>query len=162
MTIGRDEVIEALRDVPDPELPVSIVDLGLVEDVMVDETTVRVRLVTTFMACPGRRQIADGVRDRIHALFDERGAGPRRVDAEFDPAASWSPDRVTEAGRAALADVGCGWGARCPHCGSESVDLESSFGSSVCSARAYCRACRTPFELMKGARQSLPLPTVRR
>lgn len=162
MTLRPGDVLEALRDVSDPELPVSIVDLGLVEDVSVDDTGIRVRLVTTFMACPGRRQMTEDVLARIRALVEERAAGACGVEVEFDPAASWSPDRVSTAGRAALAEVGCGWGARCPHCGSELVELESSFGSSVCSARAYCRACRTPFELMKGARQLLPLPTVRR
>lgn len=162
MKVEPDDVFRALRDVSDPELPVSIVDLGLVEDVQVDTSAVRIRLVTTFMACPGRRQIAEAVEARVRALLHEQGAGQMGVHAEFDPAASWSPDRVTDAGRAALANVGCGWGARCPHCGSEAVELESSFGSSVCSARAYCHACRTPFELMKGARQSLPVPSVRR
>ena len=162
MNLQADEVRDALRQVSDPELPVSIVDLGLVEDVNVDARRIRVRLVTTFMACPGRRQIANDVRRRIEDLLASRAEGPVEVEVEFDPAASWGPERISDAGRAALAGSGCGWGNRCPHCGSDLVDLESPFGSSVCSARAYCRSCRTPFELMKGTRQSLPLPAVRR
>lgn len=162
MTLRADDVLEALHDVADPELPVTIVDLGLVEDIAIDDSGIRVRLVTTFMACPGRRQIAEAVQARLRLLVEDRGVPCLGVQVEFDPAASWSPARVSSAGRAALSDVGCGWGARCPHCGSESVNLESQFGSSVCSARAYCPDCHTPFELMKGARQFLADPTVRR
>ena len=159
--ITRQDVLDALQDVSDPELPISIVDLGLVEEVDVTDDEVRIRLVTTFMACPGRRQIAAGAQERVRDLLVRHDQEDTRLEVEFDTSLSWSPERLSPRGRAALSGVGCGWSRTCPHCGSGDVVLESAFGSSVCSARAYCAACRTPFEIMKGEAQLLPLPTVR-
>lgn len=149
MSIQPDEVRRSLAGVSDPCLPVSILDLGLVEGIDVDPQQVRVRLVTTFTGCPGLHWLSADVKRCVQALVEARGL-ELAVEVVYEPGVRWTAERLTPEGRKALADVGCGWAALCPHCGSVDVVLEHAFGSSLCSARAYCPACCTPFEIMKG------------
>ena len=51
LTLDKDDVIEALRDVYDPEIPVNIVDLGLVYNVDINDTNIDVRMTLTFAGC---------------------------------------------------------------------------------------------------------------
>jgi metal-sulfur cluster biosynthetic enzyme len=63
-----EQVREALGDVNDPELPVSVVDLGLVRGIDVDGGAVKVRMTFTSIACPCTDIIKEDVRDRLLAL----------------------------------------------------------------------------------------------
>jgi metal-sulfur cluster biosynthetic enzyme len=94
-------VWEALADVRDPELPLSVVDLGLVYHVEVLASTVTVELTLTSMGCPCVDWIIDDVRARVAAL-----AGDREVDVRlvWDP--PWTQERISDAGREALAAIG--------------------------------------------------------
>ena len=70
-TVTHDEVLEALRDVYDPEIPVNIVDLGLVYGVEVDDGDVDVRMTLTFAGCgmgPYIAQQLNGASQRLKAL----------------------------------------------------------------------------------------------
>ncbi|MHA6799583.1 metal-sulfur cluster assembly factor [Bounagaea algeriensis] len=91
------EIIEALRDVEDPELPVSIVDLGLVRGIDIDGTSVTVRMTFTSVACPCTHMIVEDVEERLLRLDAVDGA---RVQEVFE---AWSREDVTPEGRAALA-----------------------------------------------------------
>lgn len=138
-------VLEALAGVADPEIPtVSIVDLGMVEQVEVSESAIRVGLLPTFVGCPALEMIASAVRDRL-AEFD------RPVEVEFGFGAPWTSDRITAAGRDALRASGFAPPdeAACPYCGSLDVVLENLFGPTQCRSLRYCRACRQPFESFK-------------
>jgi ring-1,2-phenylacetyl-CoA epoxidase subunit PaaD len=141
-------VQRALRAVEDPELPVSIVDLGMVRAVTVSAGTARVELVPTFLACPALWLVEAEVRERAMAV---PGVGQCEVTWL---SGGWSGADVTAAGRAALAAVGLvvpdGEGAvRCPFCGSADVAATSAFGSAVCRSAAFCPSCRTPVEVLK-------------
>jgi phenylacetate-CoA oxygenase PaaJ subunit len=94
-------LLDALRDVEDPEIPVSIVDLGLVVDVSVDANRACVKITFTAMGCPGIDMIVDDVRER---LLREPGIDDVRVEIVWDPI--WTKDRLTEDGRAALRECG--------------------------------------------------------
>lgn len=94
-------VWEALRTVEDPELPVSIVDLGLVYGVEVDDGDVRVDLTLTYSGCPARDLI---VADAEAAVRDLPGADSVAVDIVYAP--PWTYDRITDRGREQLADYG--------------------------------------------------------
>lgn len=89
-----DEVIAALRDVADPEWPVSIVDMGLVHHVGVDGGAVSITLTLTSMGCPCIEMIQEDVRARVLALPGVRDV---RVTLSWDP--PWTKDRLTEAAR---------------------------------------------------------------
>jgi metal-sulfur cluster biosynthetic enzyme len=86
-------VWDALRDVLDPEWPVSIVDLGLVRAVDVDDGVASVRLAPTSTACPCLDWIRADVRKRVLA---EPGIRDVRVEIVWD---DWSPDRMSDRAR---------------------------------------------------------------
>src|SRR5207302_8031996 len=72
----------ALRDVQDPEMPVKLVDLGLIYGVETLEGHVRVRLTFTAMGCPATEMIMDDIRER---LLREPGVASVDLDVVWDP-----------------------------------------------------------------------------
>ncbi len=93
-----DPLLDALRDVQDPEMPVNIVDLGIVYGVHRDGGRVTVDLTFTAMGCPASEFILDDVRDR---LLREPGIEEVAINVVWDP--PWSAARISQAGRDALA-----------------------------------------------------------
>jgi ring-1,2-phenylacetyl-CoA epoxidase subunit PaaD len=158
--VTADQVWEALAEIPDPEIPViSLVDLGVVRDVDVREDRVRVDFTPTFLGCPALEVMRDAMSERIRALG---------VEAEINVCLddSWSPDRITPAGREKLRTSGFAPPApreaapptlvqlqsnvhRCPYCGSTDTRLENIFGPTPCRSLRYCSSCKQPFEQFK-------------
>ena len=153
------DVWAALAEIPDPEIPViSLVDLGVVKDVVVEDGTVRVEFTPTFMGCPALEAMQSEMESKIAAL----GARPA-VNVRLDD--SWSTDDITPAGRAKLRAAGFAPptprgeettlvqlqsnGFRCPYCGSRDTALENIFGPTPCRSLRYCRGCKQPFEQFK-------------
>ncbi|HEX5831795.1 MAG TPA: 1,2-phenylacetyl-CoA epoxidase subunit PaaD [Gemmatimonadaceae bacterium] len=154
-----------LREVPDPEVPaISVVDLGIVRDVEVEEGVVTVTVTPTYSGCPAMLAIE---RDIVEALRAS-GADDVRVRTVYAPA--WSSDWITAEGREKLRAYGIappGPAPRddaplvpllrrsvpapvpCPFCGSTRTTLRSEFGSTACKALRFCDACRQPFEEFK-------------
>ncbi|TMD42119.1 MAG: metal-sulfur cluster assembly factor [Chloroflexi bacterium] len=87
----------ALSEVQDPEMPVNLVDLGVIYGVTEDSGVVEVDLTFTAMGCPASEFILDDVRER---LLREPGVNEVRVNIVWDP--PWTTARMTEAGRDAL------------------------------------------------------------
>ena len=137
-----------LASVHDPEIPtVSIVDLGLVHDIRVDDERITIELLPTFVACPALELIRSTVGDAVSVLG-------RKVDVSFTFAVPWTTERLTHAGRTGLRRAGIAPPAepaavRCPYCDSGSVSMDSAFGPALCRSLFYCRACRQPFEAFK-------------
>jgi phenylacetate-CoA oxygenase PaaJ subunit len=90
-------LLDALRDVDDPEMPVNIVDLGMVYGVRREGGHVTVDLTFTAMGCPASEFILEDVRER---LLREPGVHEVAINVVWDP--PWSTRRMTEAGRDAL------------------------------------------------------------
>jgi ring-1,2-phenylacetyl-CoA epoxidase subunit PaaD len=145
---GAKAVLAALAEVPDPELPVlSVVDLGIVHQVAVGSDGIRVTILPTFVGCPALDVIRASIADRL----GEFGV-PVRVDTTF--AVPWTSERISPAGRNALAAAGIAPptepdAVRCPFCASAQVVMDSAFGPTQCRSLYYCRACRQPFEALK-------------
>ena len=154
-----DEVWAALAEITDPEIPViSLVELGVVKDVAVENGTVRVDFTPTFMGCPALEAMQRALEAKIAAL----GARPA-VNVRLDD--SWSTDDITPEGREKLRAAGFAppaprsvgkldlvqlqRGFRCPYCGSSSTKLENLFGPTPCRSIRYCEDCRQPFEQFK-------------
>jgi phenylacetate-CoA oxygenase PaaJ subunit len=91
----------ALREVRDPEFPISVVDLGLVYGIRRDGGLVEVDLTFTATACPCMDFIREDVRAR---LLEEPGVDRVEIRVVWDP--PWTADRMTEEGRAALRRFG--------------------------------------------------------
>jgi ring-1,2-phenylacetyl-CoA epoxidase subunit PaaD len=158
--VTTQQVWAALAEIPDPEIPViSLVDLGVIRDVGVDDGSVRVVFTPTFLGCPALEVMRDAMAERIRAL----GAEPEIVVRTDD---AWSTDRITAAGREKLRESGLAPPApreasaptlvqlrsnafRCPYCGSTDTRLENIFGPTPCRSLRYCASCKQPFEQFK-------------
>ncbi len=94
-TVNPDEVYEALRTVYDPEIPVNVVDLGLIYDVQVsDANDVFVQMTLTFPGCGMGPHIAQQAE---WAVQDVEGVEEVNIELTFDP--PWSPDLISEEAR---------------------------------------------------------------
>lgn len=91
------EVQEALRDVYDPEIPVNVLDLGLIYDIKIDKGQIYVQMTLTAPGCGMGPYIAQNAEWRI-AEID--GVEDVEVDMVFDP--PWSPELITEEGKKLL------------------------------------------------------------
>ena len=87
----------ALGEINDPEMPVNLVDLGLIYGLTVEGGLVRVRLTFTAMGCPATEMLMGDIRERLLA---EPGVEEVRLDVVWDP--PWSSARLTADGRDAL------------------------------------------------------------
>ena len=95
-----EEVRDALREVLDPEYPISIVDLGLIKGIEVDGSKAYIELTYTCMGCPAMDMIQDDVRERMLEMD-----GIDEVDIEV-VWPTWSKKDITPLGRKQLKDVG--------------------------------------------------------
>ena len=93
-TVTTEQVMEVLHEVFDPEIPVNIVDLGLVYDVAVAPQRVDVKMTLTAIGCPMAAEVMADVRDHLMTLPGITDAG---VELVFDP--PWNPDRMSEEAR---------------------------------------------------------------
>ncbi len=157
-------VWDALAEIADPEIPaISVVDLGVIGSVAVDDQRVRVELLPTFVGCPAVDLMRQQIGERLAEL---EVAGSVEVEVSFTP--PWTSERISAAGRERLrlagfappvtAPAGIGDGldelavlplAECPYCGSRNTTLENPFGPTLCRAIYHCADCRQPFEQMK-------------
>lgn len=158
MNVTRTQVLEWLSHVPDPEIPVlSIMDLGIVRDVVVNGTVV-VALTPTYTGCPATEVIEQSVIDALH----DQGIADVSIDRVLSP--PWTTDWISAAGREKLREYGiappvAGASKRemlqgdraiaCPRCRSIETSLVSEFGSTACKASYKCTACLEPFEYFK-------------
>jgi ring-1,2-phenylacetyl-CoA epoxidase subunit PaaD len=158
--LTEEQVWAVLAEIPDPEIPViSLVELGVVRDVEVENGRVRVGFTPTFLGCPALELMQAAMADRIREL----GAEPE-VRVITDDA--WSSDRITSEGREKLRASGFAPPApraegaptlvqlesnafHCPYCGSRDTKLENIFGPTPCRSLRYCNGCRQPFEQFK-------------
>jgi ring-1,2-phenylacetyl-CoA epoxidase subunit PaaD len=156
--VTREEILSALRTVDDPEMPINIVDLGLVEkiDLRPEESGagVEIEILPTFVGCAALPLIENEIRRRVAAL---PGVVAVEVTISYSPA--WTVDRITAAGRESLRRHGvtvpgsgedpAGNTPVCPFCGSAKVRQESAFGPTRCRMIWYCESCHHPFEHLK-------------
>ena len=93
-TVKPEDVIEVLRNCYDPEIPVNIVDLGLIYDIAIKPERVDVKMTLTALGCPMAADVMADVRDHLMSLPGITDAG---VDIVYEPV--WTPERMTEDAR---------------------------------------------------------------
>ncbi len=89
--VTKEEVMDVLRQCYDPEIPVNIVDLGLIYGVTIEDTTVDVEMTLTAPGCPMHSLIARDVKQKVESIPGLERANVRVV---WDP--PWTPDRMSE------------------------------------------------------------------
>ncbi len=99
---AREAILEALEQVYDPEIPVDIVNLGLVYEVKAEDGRVEIRMTTTSPGCPVGEFIAAEIERVVRGLG---GVDEVRVEFVWDP--PWNPEMMSPKGRAIL-----GWPER--------------------------------------------------
>lgn len=154
--LTTEEIYQILENVKDPEIDtVSILDLGMVENVTVSGPEVSVKILPTFLGCPALSIIQKNVETTIKQL-----SGVEVVSVEFLRFPSWTSDRISEKGKVGLKAFGISppprqmkedgsWHVDCPYCESTYVTMENIFGPTACRSILYCKSCKNPFEAMK-------------
>jgi len=152
--VTAERVWAAFEEIPDPEIPViSLVDLGVIRSVDVQDEHVRVEFTPTFLGCPALETMKRALEEKVREL----GGDP---DVKVVNDDSWGTDKITAAGREKLRAAGFAPPAprlvqlqsvvhKCPYCGSTDTTLENLFGPTPCRSLRYCNGCNQPFEQFK-------------
>ncbi|MFF5988768.1 metal-sulfur cluster assembly factor [Prauserella flavalba] len=137
----------AIGEVEDPEVPVTLVDLGVVRSVEADGEQISVVLRPTRLGCPARDEMARRVREAAASA-----APGVPLDVRWE-ASSWHTGDVTPRGSKVLVQIGYaapGAGSvSCPFCDSADVRSAGPFGGSVCKVPFSCRTCGSTFDALK-------------
>lgn len=95
------KVMEWLREVKDPEIPVvSLVDLGVITDVAISDNGVKINMTPTFVGCPAMDYMVNDVKSTLNS----KGVENVEVIVSFDK--QWSSNNISEKGRSALKEFG--------------------------------------------------------
>ena len=162
--VNTQDIEDVLQSILDPELPISIVDLGLIEEVAFSNGLVKIDLLPTFIGCLALPAIAQEIETKLRVLN-----GIQKVEVTFIHDPPWHTSRITEQGKKDLASHGiavpdgtecCSQATSttvdlstsvipCPWCDSQDTKITSAFGPTRCRTIHFCNACRQPFERMK-------------
>jgi len=148
-----------LQDVQDPEIPVlSVLDLGVVRHVAIENGGVEVSITPTYSGCPAMQEISSDIQKHLEKHLEEKVT----VHTVLSPA--WTTDWMTQEGKDKLRDFGIAPPVGsvdknslfpdkkvvpCPHCGSKNTTLISQFGSTACKSMYKCEDCLEPFDYFK-------------
>lgn len=89
--VTKEEVMEVLKKCYDPEIPINIVDLGLVYDVDVEDDQARIKMTLTTPGCPMSAMIVDNVIQKVESID---GIKKAEVELVWDP--PWTPERISK------------------------------------------------------------------
>lgn len=153
------QVYDILETVPDPEIPVvSVVDLGIVREVIIKDDKLIVNICPTYSGCPA----VDVIAKDIKAALDNGGYENSQVNYILEE--PWTTDWISEEGRRKLKEYGIAppvgspdksiLGTEiktipCPLCDSKNTEMVSQFGSTPCKSLYRCIDCLEPFDYFK-------------
>ena len=154
------EIVKILKEVADPEIPViSLVDLGIIRDIKVDDNQITITISPTYSGCPA----LDVIPVLIHEALEK--AGFSGIIVKNDISEAWSTDWISKEGKQALKAYGIAPPEQrgtdlqtipfeerivlCPQCGSANTSMTSKFGSTPCKSLFKCNDCLEPFDYFK-------------
>jgi len=153
VTLTAVDARRILAGITDPEIPVlTLDDLGIIRNVEVEHSNVRVDITPTYSGCPAM----DAIRDEIETQLSAGGFESVAVETIYSPA--WTTDWMSEAGKRKLNEYGIAPPALttqqdpavlCPRCSSADTKVVSEFGSTACKSLHVCSKCGEPFDLFK-------------
>jgi ring-1,2-phenylacetyl-CoA epoxidase subunit PaaD len=148
-------VWQLLDQIKDPEIPViSLWDLGILQDVIIENLVITIVITPTYSGCPAMREITCD----IQTLLNNNGYDKVSVKSRLTPA--WTTNWMSTDGRERLREYGIAppscqtksaepTDIQCPRCHSNEVNLISEFGSTSCKALYQCQSCLEPFDYFK-------------
>ncbi|MBQ2859393.1 MAG: DUF59 domain-containing protein [Alphaproteobacteria bacterium] len=104
MNFTKDDIVNALKTIYDPEIPVNIWDMGLIYDIDISEVAVVIKMTFTSPTCPMMEELLEQVRGAAQSIA---GNVPVRVDLVWDP--PWDLSRMSDAARLELDLTNEGW-----------------------------------------------------
>lgn len=154
--VTDEAILEAVGEVPDPEIPVlTIADLGILRGLHHEAEQVVVTITPTYSGCPAM----DLIRHEVQLTLQSLNVSGR-VETTLSP--PWTTDWMTQAGKAKLTEYGIAppsssrqstvllqLSIRCPLCGSPNTSELSRFGSTSCKSLWRCNECKEPFDHFK-------------
>jgi ring-1,2-phenylacetyl-CoA epoxidase subunit PaaD len=164
MNDSTQNIYNILEEVCDPEIPVlSILDMGIVRDVIVSSDSLEIVITPTYSGCPAMDAIAFDIKLKLA----EHGYTKVKVSYVLSPA--WTTDWMTVSGKNKLEEYGIAppldsvvnndrlkkllfeeeANIICPRCNSSNTKLLSQFGSTACKALYQCNDCKEPFDYFK-------------
>ncbi len=150
----KEEIWQIVARVADPEIPVlTIDDLGILRDVVMNNETIEIIITPTYNGCPAMDMISMNIK---FALL-EKGYQNIKITSVLSPA--WTTDWMSEVGKKKLKEYGIAApnksfeipadGVECPQCNATNTQLISHFGSTACKALYQCKSCKEPFDYFK-------------
>ena len=156
----KEDIFALLHEIPDPEIPViSIVELGVIRDVVIADKNIEVTITPTYSGCPAMKQMEDDVRKKLK----ENGFEEIKINTVFNPA--WTTDWLSKEARQKLQNYGIAppeenttdksfltnrpKNITCPRCKSKNTVMVSQFGSTACKALYKCSDCLEAFDYFK-------------
>jgi len=159
--IDKQAIYSYLEEINDPEVPVlSIIDLGIVRDVRMNDEELEVIITPTYTGCPAMDMINATIKIQLATL----GFKKIKITQVLSPA--WTTEWMSEEGKRKLKEYGIAppnpkqqvcdqklfaeaEGVQCPHCNSYHTRRISEFGSTACKALYQCDDCKEPFDYFK-------------
>lgn len=158
--LSKENIKELISVIPDPEIPViTIAELGVIRDVIVEGENVEVKITPTYSGCPAMKQMEDDIRSTLL----QNGVTNLKVTMVYSPA--WTTDWIPEEAKEKLRVYGIAPPEKttedkswltgkskiilCPRCKSQNTKLISQFGSTACKALYQCQDCLEPFDYFK-------------
>jgi ring-1,2-phenylacetyl-CoA epoxidase subunit PaaD len=158
-SIGKSDIYSWLEEVKDPEIPVlSLVDLGVITEVLIEGENVKIEMTPTFVGCPAM----DYMKTEVLDVLKKHGIKNPVVEINFKN--PWSSDKITEKGKLALKTFGFApppstqqiiydlsilETSICPRCNGTNTEMRSPFGPTLCRSLHYCFDCKEAFESFK-------------
>jgi len=160
-TIDKKTIYSYLGEINDPEVPVlSIIDLGIVRDVKMNNEELEVIITPTYTGCPAMDMISATIKIQLATL----GFKKVKITQVLSPA--WTTEWMSEEGKRKLKEYGIAppnpkqqvcdqklfaeaEAVQCPHCNSYHTHRISEFGSTACKALYQCDDCKEPFDYFK-------------
>lgn len=159
--IDKKMIYEYLEEIKDPEVPVlSIIDLGIVRDVKLNNEELEVVITPTYSGCPAM----DMIKLSIQVMLSTLGFKKVKITQVLSPA--WTTEWMSEEGKRKLKQYGIAppnprqqvcndklfvadEAVQCPQCNSYHTHRISEFGSTACKALFQCDDCKEPFDYFK-------------
>ena len=160
IVMTTEDIYSILSEIPDPEIPViSVVDLGVIRKVIIDNNAIEVVITPTYSGCPAMKQIEDDVTKKLI----EKGFDTVKITTVYNP--PWTTDWLSQEAKLKLQGYGIAppeettsdksfltgkvKSITCPRCKSKHTHLVSQFGSTACKALYKCADCMEAFDYFK-------------